>query len=812
MANQFLKLRRSAVPGKTPDTSSLEFGEIALNTYDGLAFIKKSGSNGEEIVAIGSTTGAFTGSFSGSFIGDGSQLTNISFIATGSITASVGIDFDNSFKVENSIPDPSGNNTLFLINASGSIAINTSSFDLDNPETLLIVSHDDTNYNLIVGRSNTDNYSQFNLKNFSSGTLASSDIVATTDDGDENQGYVNMGINSSNYYNPYFVGRARDAYLYSTGDDLWIGNASENKRVAIFSGGPDAEANAKVYIHPAGVIGINTSETASVVSPALPAFYIKPAGPDTYNMITVENNVDNYSQINNFNTSNGTSASADIVATNDIGTETSYYVNMGINGSNYTQLGSVGIANDAYLYSTGRHLHIGNVSNYPIQFFVGGLDSDTNRKLELNPDNQHELTGSLNVSGSVVAHSFTGSLFGTASWAINALTASSADSFVVRNSLTASGLIYPAADNGEESFIQTDGNGNLSLQYVKTIYEEIYNGESFQLVKGTPVYVSGSVGAAAVVYVADPTNPAKMPAVYIAGDTLSPGEAGRGIALGLIKGVDTTGYPAGTEIYLAPGGGWTSSRPTGSVIIQVLGYVTKEGNGGQGVVLNPGPANLPNIQPGYIWVGNNNSTPIAISTSSLLVNTASFATTASSADNFTVRGTLTAQTIVVQTITSSTDYVTGSTIFGSSLNNTHQFTGSVGITGSLIAPIITGSLYGTASWSQNALTASYVSAANVAGLSLFQITTGSITASVGVETDNLFLIKSGSTTYLNISSSGNTTFTTNLLTVKNLNTNQPVLTVSQSVIQFATQSSAPTGTTSAGSIVFTSSSMYIGLE
>ena len=57
--------------------------------------------------------------------------------------------------------------------------------------------------------------------------------------------------------------------------------------------------------------------------------------------------------------------------------------------------------------------------------------------------------------------------------------------------------------------------------------------------------------------------------------------------------------------------------------------------------------------------------------------------TASSADAFTVRNTLTAQTLVVQTITSSVDFVTGSTRFGSLLDNTHQLTGSVSITGSL---------------------------------------------------------------------------------------------------------------------------------
>ena len=65
MSNQFLKLRRSAVPGRVPDTASIQLGEIALNTYDGLAYIKKSGSNGEEVVVLGSTSGSFTGSFFG---------------------------------------------------------------------------------------------------------------------------------------------------------------------------------------------------------------------------------------------------------------------------------------------------------------------------------------------------------------------------------------------------------------------------------------------------------------------------------------------------------------------------------------------------------------------------------------------------------------------------------------------------------------------------------------------------------------------------------------------------------------------------
>jgi hypothetical protein len=48
-----------------------------------------------------------------------------------------------------------------------------------------------------------------------------------------------------------------------------------------------------------------------------------------------------------------------------------------------------------------------------------------------------------------------------------------------------------------------------------------------------------------------------------------------------------------------------------------------------------------------------------------------------------VIGAITAQTIVVQTITSSVAFDSGSNRFGSLLTNQHQFTGSVGITGSL---------------------------------------------------------------------------------------------------------------------------------
>jgi len=79
------------------------------------------------------------------------------------------------------------------------------------------------------------------------------------------------------------------------------------------------------------------------------------------------------------------------------------------------------------------------------------------------------------------------------------------------------------------------------------------------------------------------------------------------------------------------------------------------------------------------------SNAVAAQTASYILNavSSSFASTASSADDLLVRGTLTAQTLVVQTITSSVSTITGSTNFGSTGSNTHQFTGSVSIIGNI---------------------------------------------------------------------------------------------------------------------------------
>jgi hypothetical protein len=147
------------------------------------------------------------------------------------------------------------------------------------------------------------------------------------------------------------------------------------------------------------------------------ALYVWQPHPTSINVISGKGNLDNYLQLNIQNTNQGTNASSDIVATADNGNESSNYIDMGINGENFS--GDIGGANDAYIYSTGQHLYIGNASaGQYVGLFAGGTDVDTNMKLLLRTDDLHELTGSLNIQDTLIVNEgivLTGSLLITGS-------------------------------------------------------------------------------------------------------------------------------------------------------------------------------------------------------------------------------------------------------------------------------------------------------------------------------------------------------------------------------------------------------------
>jgi hypothetical protein len=155
------------------------------------------------------------------------------------------------------------NNTEKMrLSAGGNLGIGNTVVDGTNAEKLL-VDAGTTSYNVISGKGNLNNYLQLNIKNSSSANAASSDIVATNDAGTEANGinFIDMGINSSGYSTAAssLLNGVSNAYLYSTGNDLIIGNATASKNLLLFTGGT-TNSNERMRIDGSGNVGIgNTS-------------------------------------------------------------------------------------------------------------------------------------------------------------------------------------------------------------------------------------------------------------------------------------------------------------------------------------------------------------------------------------------------------------------------------------------------------------------------------------------------------------------------------------------------------------------------
>jgi hypothetical protein len=82
----------------------------------------------------------------------------------------------------------------------------------------------------------------------------------------------------------------------------------------------------------------------------------------SYNIATFQTSrQDSYAEVNIKNFGSGSNASADLVIWNDVATDSSSYVDLGINSSNYTG-NEVGYAGDGYLYTSNNDLYVGSAA------------------------------------------------------------------------------------------------------------------------------------------------------------------------------------------------------------------------------------------------------------------------------------------------------------------------------------------------------------------------------------------------------------------------------------------------------------------
>jgi len=126
-----------------------------------------------------------------------------------------------------------------------------------------------------------------------------------------------------------------------------------------------------LYITSSGNVGIGNTTFNSVAPEKLLV------SGSTFNVISGYGNINNYIQLNIKNSNSGATGSSDIVATNNTGTETGNYVDLGINSSGHVPNGDIGQANDGYLYNTGSNFYIGNITPSKNLYFFAGSPTST---------------------------------------------------------------------------------------------------------------------------------------------------------------------------------------------------------------------------------------------------------------------------------------------------------------------------------------------------------------------------------------------------------------------------------------------------
>ena len=207
----------------------------------------------------GSTIGPLTNASSSAFVQNGNSFNALASLGTND-------NFDLAIKTNNT--------ELMRVAASGSVGIGTSTFTGSNPEKLKVdagVTGNSNYQNVLVGVGNTNSYAQLNINNKNSGSSASSDLIATADNGDNSSYYVDMGINSSTYnVGSFNVSGPNDGYLYvlgssdgsASGGNMLIGTANSTKAIKFFTGGT-LLANEGMRIDGNGGVGIGTATGAS---------------------------------------------------------------------------------------------------------------------------------------------------------------------------------------------------------------------------------------------------------------------------------------------------------------------------------------------------------------------------------------------------------------------------------------------------------------------------------------------------------------------------------------------------------------------
>jgi len=154
-------------------------------------------------------------------------------------------------------------------------------------------------------------------------------------------------------------------------------------------------------------------------------------------------------------------------------------------------------------------------------------------------------------------------------------------------------------------------DGDADWEYLQDIYLIVENDSGGTLGKGTPVHITGENGSGnPTVIAARADTPSTMPANYILNESIANGAEGVALLIGKLSGANTSSFSAGDIVYVGATGGYTTTKPTGTNLIQNLGIVTHvDATAGSGWIYGSGRSNdVPNLPTGKFFIGSASNT------------------------------------------------------------------------------------------------------------------------------------------------------------------------------------------------------------
>ncbi len=139
------------------------------------------------------------------------------------------------------------------------------------------------------------------------------------------------------------------------------------------------------------------------------------------------------------------------------------------------------------------------------------------------------------------------------------------------------------------------------------------NATGSTIAAGKIVYVSGFHTASSTVEIslADNSSASSMPAFGFTMESIAAGATGKILQQGQLENLNTDSIAEGTILYVGTSGNWSTTKPTGTALIQNIGKVLRD-DASSGIIHVGGSGrsnDLPNLANGKAWIGNASGVP-----------------------------------------------------------------------------------------------------------------------------------------------------------------------------------------------------------